>query len=71
MKYEIYKDKEDAFVLCINNVLIIGSRDFSDIVKEMYKDLEHRETTPRRVYDPVIIPEDARHSKSIGKLFNL
>jgi hypothetical protein len=71
MKYEIYKDKEDAFVLCINNVLIIGSRDFSDIVKEMYKDLEHRETNPRRVYDPMIIADNVRDAKSLGSLFNL
>lgn len=55
MKYEIIKDKEDLYVLTINNIVVLISRDISKITDEIHSDVENRKTNPRRTYKPAII----------------
>ena len=85
MKYEIIKDKEDLFVLVINNIVVLISRDMYSIFDEIVDDYENRRLNPRRTYNPARIdvelpkeeikediPEQYTPADgSLGKLFNL
>lgn len=59
MKYEIIKDKEDLYVLVINNIVVLISRDLTAITSEILDDAQNRLTNPRRLYSPAIIHTNA------------
>lgn len=82
MKYEITKDKEDLYVLSINSMVVLISRDIVRITDEIVDDALSRLTNPKRVYEPAIIDlEIAKEEKivefkedkspKLGQLFNL
>jgi hypothetical protein len=81
MKYEIIKDKEDLYVLVINNIVVLISRDLDSITNEIHNDAENRKKNPKRWYDPVkidtaddkppIIEQSIPNTSSLGRLFDL
>lgn len=77
MRYEIIKDKEDMYVLVINSIVVLISRDITVITGEIERDVANRKESPRRVYQPAIIDdtvvklEDKPQDRSLGSLFNI
>jgi len=74
MQYEIIKDKENLYVLIVNKIVVLISRDISRITDEIQKDARDRTINPRRVYQPAIIdvklPKNTDKLQIIGKLPN-
>ncbi len=85
MRWEITKDKEDLYVLCINNIVVMISRDIYAIVGEITEDIENRQTNPKRNYEPAILALESSEKEikesiiedkpivngSLGRLFEL
>ena len=72
MKYEIVKDKENLYVLIVNNITVLISRDLAEITAEIHKDAKDRTINPRRKYYPAVIninlPKNTNKLQIIGKL---
>jgi hypothetical protein len=55
VKYEVIKDKEDLYVLVINGVVVMVSRDIYAITSEVCEDAKNRLISPKRTYVAAII----------------
>lgn len=55
MIYTITKDIKDLYVLSINNIVVMISRDITAITDEIHNDAENRKLNPRRSYEPATI----------------
>jgi hypothetical protein len=85
VKYEIIKDKEDLYVLVINGVVVLISRDIYAITSEVCEDAKNRLISPKRTYVAAIVdimsPENENEvanspikeikNESIGNLLDL
>lgn len=66
MKYEILRDKTDLLVLVVNGIVILVSRDMSEVVREIQEDYENRKNKVKRIYEPAVIHTNDTEKQVMG-----